>query len=70
MGGGHRVHVAGQVQVEHLHRHDLAVAAPGGAALDPERRPHRGLAHRDRRLLPDMGEGLPEPDGGCRLALA
>ena len=32
------VDVAGQVEVEVLHRDDLAVAAAGGAALDPEHR--------------------------------
>ena len=32
------VDVAGQVEVEVLHRDDLAVAAAGGAALDPEDR--------------------------------
>ena len=38
------VEVAGEVQVELLHRQDLAVAAAGGAALDAERRAHRRLA--------------------------
>ena len=36
--GADRVHVAGQVEVEVLHRDDLAVAAAGRAALDPEHR--------------------------------
>ena len=56
--GGDGVHVAGEMQVEQLHRHDLAVAAPGGAALDAERRPHRRLAHRDDALLADVAEPL------------
>src|SRR2546430_10638341 len=40
-----RVHVAGQVQVERLHGDDLAVSAPGRAALDAERGPHRSEEH-------------------------
>ena len=52
---GHRVEVAGEVQVEDLHRHDLAVAAAGRAALDPEGRTHRRLADRHRRPPPDVG---------------
>ena len=34
--GSDGVHVAGEVEVEQLHRDDLAVAATGGAALDAE----------------------------------
>jgi hypothetical protein len=68
--GADRVDVAGQVEVEVLHRDDLAVAAAGGAALDPEHRPERRLADVDRRLLADVVEALGEPDRGRRLALA
>ena len=64
------VEVAGQVQVELLHRDDLAVATAGGAALDAERRAHRGLAQADHRLAADAGHRLAETDGGGRLALA
>ena len=38
VGRADGVDVAGQVEVEVLHRDDLAVAAAGGAALDPEDR--------------------------------
>ena len=62
--------VAGQVEVEVLHRDDLAVAAAGRSALDPEDRPERRLADVDRGLLPDDVEALGEPDRGRRLALA
>ena len=68
--GGDRVHVAGQVQVQHLHRDDLAVAAARGAALDAERRPHRRLPDGDRGPLADVAERLAEPDGRGGLALA
>ena len=68
--GGDGVEVAGEVQVEPLHRHDLAVAAAGRAALDPERRPHRRLAQRDDRALAEAPQPLREPDRRRRLALA
>src|SRR5215210_1623411 len=60
VGRRYRVRVPCQVEVEHLHRHDLAVAAARRPALDPERRPHRRLAHGYRRRLADVGERLPE----------
>src|SRR6185437_7670683 len=64
------VHVAGQVQVERLHGDDLAVPAPGRAALDAERGPHRRLPDCDRGPLPDVLEPLPEADRRGGLALA
>src|SRR5215208_7168854 len=42
VGSGDRVYVAGQVQIGHLHRHHLAVAAARSAALHPEHWPLRG----------------------------
>ena len=45
------VDVAGQVQVEVLHRHHLAVAAAGRTAFDAEGRPLRGLADRRHYFL-------------------
>ena len=39
-----RVQVAGEVEVQVLHRHDLRVAGAGSAALDAEDRAERGLA--------------------------
>ena len=62
VGGPDRVDVAGQVEVEVLHRDDLAVAAAGRAALDPEDGPERRLADRDGRALPDAVEALGEAD--------
>ncbi len=70
VGGGDGVHVAGQVQVQALHRHDLAVAAPRRPALDAESGTHRGLADGDRGPLADVGKRLAEADGNRRLALA
>src|SRR5918999_707960 len=69
MGLGDRVDVTGEVQIERLHRHDLAVAAAGGAALDAEHGTHRSLAHSHRRRLADMLEGLPKAYGSRRLPL-
>ena len=68
--GADRVDVAGEVEVQVLHRHDLRVAAARGAALDPEDRPERGLAQAEHRLAADVAEALRERDRGRRLALA
>src|SRR5215211_2476275 len=62
-----RVDVAGKVQIERLHRHDLAVAAARGAALYAEDGTHRSLAYSHRRRHADVLEGLPQADGGRRL---
>ena len=70
VGRADRVDVAGQVEVEVLHRDDLAPPAAGGAALDPEDRPEARLADAHRRLVPDPVEALRQPDGRRRLALA
>ncbi len=69
VGGGDGMEVTGQVQVELLERDDLAVAAPGGAALDSEGRPHGRLTDRDGGSLAEAGQGLPETDRRGRLSL-
>ena len=38
VGSGDGVHIAGEVQVDVLHRNDLCIAAAGSAALDAEYR--------------------------------
>src|SRR3546814_18997385 len=48
---GDGVEVAGEVEVDVLHRHHLGVAAAGGAALHAEAGPERGLAQAHPRLL-------------------
>jgi hypothetical protein len=70
VGRRHGVDVARQVEVELLHRDDLAVAAAGGAALDAEERAHGGLAEAREDLLAELGEArpivwtvLPSPSG-------
>ena len=62
--------VAGEVEVDVLHRQDLAVPAAGAAALDPEHGAEGGLADRDGSAHPDPIEGLREADRRRRLALA
>src|SRR4029078_12660565 len=65
-----RMDVAGEVEVQVLHRHDLGHAAAGGAALDPEDRPERRLAQAGDGPLADRAEALREPDERRRLSLA
>ena len=61
VGRRDRVEVAGEVQVEQLHRDHLAVAAAGRAALDAERRAHRRLAQADHGRLPMCFIAWPRP---------
>ena len=70
VGGGDRVEVAGEVEVDVLHRHHLGVAAAGRPALLAEARPERGLAQADHRPPADGVERVAEADGGRGLALA
>ena len=70
VGRPDRVDVAGQVEVEVLHRDDLALPAAGRAALDPEDRTQARLAEADRRLPADQVQALGEAHGGGALALA
>ena len=70
VGGADRVDVAGEVEVEVLHRHHLGEAAAGRAALHPEHRAERRLAQAEHRAAADVAEALGERDRGRRLALA
>ena len=67
---GDRVHIAGEVQVDVLHRDDLRPAAAGRAALDAEYRAEGGLAQGDHGVLAQLGHGLSQTDGRGGLALA
>ena len=62
--------VAGEVQVDVLHRHHLRIAAAGRPALDAEHRAQARLAQADHRLLADQVERVAQADGGGGLALA
>ena len=70
VGGRDGVHVAGEVEVQVLHRHDLRAAGACAAALDPEHRAHRGLAQAEHGALAQQAESLGQRDRGRRLALA
>ena len=70
VGGRDGVEVAGEVEVDVLHRHDLRVAAAGRAALDAEAGPERRLAQAAHGLLADAVEAVAEADRGRGLALA
>ena len=62
--------VAGEVQIDVFHRHDLREAAAGRAALHAEHRPQARLAQADDRLLADLIERIAESDRGRGLAFA
>ena len=70
VGGADGVDVAGEVEVEVLHRDELRVAAAGGAALDAEDGPERRLAQGEHGVDADGVHRLGEADGGDGLALA
>ena len=70
VGRADGVDVAGEVEVEVLHRDDLGVAAARRAALDAEDRAQGWLADAGDHLLADVAQGLGQADGGDRLALA
>ena len=62
--------IAGEMEVDVLHRHDLGIAAAGGAALHAERRAERGLAQAQHRLLADVVERVGQSDRRGGLAFA
>ncbi len=68
--GADRVDVAGEVEVQVLHRHDLRVAAAGRAALDPEHGAERRLAQAEDGGAADVAEALRQRHRRRRLALA
>ena len=67
--GRDRVQIAGEVEVQVLHRDDLRVAAAGSASLDAEDRPERGLAQAEHGLLAEDAEPLGQRHGGRGLPL-
>ncbi len=58
VGGSDGVKIAGKVQVDVLHRHDLRIAAAGGPAFHAERRTERRLANAQHRLFADVIERI------------
>ena len=70
VGAADGVEVAGEVQVDLLHRHDLGVAAAGGPALHAEAGAERRLAQGDHRLLADAVQPVAQAHRRRGLALA
>ena len=68
--GRDRVQVAGEVEVQVLHRDDLRVAAAGRASLHAEDRAERGLAQAEHGLPSEHAEPLRQRDRRRRLPLA
>ncbi len=70
VGRADGVHVAGEVEVDVLHGHDLGVAAAGRPALHAEAGAHRRLAEADRGPLADAVQPVAQSDARGRLAFA
>jgi hypothetical protein len=58
MAGRDRMRVAGEMQIDVLHRDDLCTATSCAAAFDPEYGPQRGLTQRHDSALPDPAQSL------------
>src|SRR5207253_9081312 len=69
VGGFDGVDVAGEVQVDLLHRDDLRQAAASAAALDPEQRPGRRLSQAERHIGADPTHALGQADGARGFGL-
>ena len=70
MGGADGVEVAGEVQVNVFHGHDLGVAAAGRAAFYPETGTQGRFAQADNGLFTDAVHGVAQSHGGGGLAFA
>ena len=64
------VEVAGEVEVDVLHRHHLRIAAAGCAALDAKNGAEGRLAEAEHGLLAQRIHGVGQTHAGGRLALA
>ena len=70
MGRGDGVEIAGKVQVDVFHRHDLRITATRRPALHAKARPQGRLAQADHRLLADAVETIAQAHRRRRLAFA
>ena len=61
VGGADGVEIAGEMEIDVLHRHHLRVAAAGGAALHAEAGPEARLADADDGLLAESLSASPRP---------
>ena len=64
------VHVAGEVEVDVLHRHDLGVTAAGSTALHAEARAETRLAQACNRILADPVQPVAQAHGRRRFSFA
>ena len=62
--------IAGEVQIDVLHRDHLRVAAACCAAFDAKHRTERRLANRDHTVLPDAAQAIGQTDGDGGFAFA
>lgn len=62
--------IAGKVEIDILHRHDLSIPASGRAALDAETGSKRGLAQTHHRFLADAIEPIAQAHCRRRLTFA
>ncbi len=67
---GDRVKIAGEVEIDLLHRRDLRIAAAGGAAFLAEAGSERRFAQADRDPFADARQRVAEADRRRRLAFA
>jgi hypothetical protein len=70
VGGADGMEIAGEVEVDVLHGHDLGVAAAGSAAFDAEAGPKARLADANDGLLAELIERVAQAHRGRGLALA
>ena len=70
VGGGDGVHVAGEMQVDVLHRDDLRITAACRAAFYAEHRSERRLAQGKARIIAFQTQGIRQTDGNRGLSLA
>ena len=70
IGLRHCREVAGEMEIDVLHRRDLRVAAARCPALEPEDGAERGFAQANDRALADVIQRIAQADGGRGLALA
>ena len=70
VGDADGVEVAGEMEIDVLHGHDLRMATSGCSALDAERGAERRLPQADQRLAADTIERVTEAHCRRRLSLA
>jgi hypothetical protein len=70
VGRADGVNVAGEMEVDLLHRSDLRASSAGASALDAEHRAERRLPHAEHRAHACLCEAVDERDRRRRLSLS